>query len=69
MNFYSWSMQHGYSEELFESGRGKYSLDRIDGTKGYSPENCRWATATEQALNRKTNHWVTINNITKSIEQ
>jgi hypothetical protein len=30
------------------------SLDRIDGLKGYAPDNCKWATAKEQALNTKT---------------
>ena len=29
------------------------TLDRIDGRKGYAPGNVRWATASEQALNRK----------------
>lgn len=29
------------------------SIDRIDGTKGYAPGNCRWATASTQAYNRK----------------
>lgn len=33
-----------------------HSLDRIDGRKGYSPSNCRWATKTEQVRNR----WLTI---------
>lgn len=27
------------------------SLDRIDGSKGYSKNNCRWATSREQAAN------------------
>lgn len=29
------------------------TLDRIDGSKGYEPGNCRWATYVEQNRNRK----------------
>lgn len=29
------------------------TIDRIDGTKGYWPWNCRWATAKEQCTNKK----------------
>jgi len=35
-----------------------YQLDRIDGTKGYSPDNCRWASLEVQNRNRNDNVWL-----------
>jgi len=59
--------------ECFQADMGPkptgMSLDRIDGTKGYSPDNCRWATQEEQANNKRTCHYLTIDGETKTITQ
>ena len=44
-SFKKWALTHGYSDNL--------SIDRIDGTKGYYPDNCRWVTPQIQAENTK----------------
>lgn len=36
-----------------------HSIDRIDNSKGYSPENCRWATRIDQQRNRRSNRMLT----------
>ena len=44
-----------------------YTLDRIDNSKGYSPENCRWASNYTQQRNKSTNVYITYNGETKVI--
>lgn len=59
--FYDWSISHEYSDEL--------SLDRIDNNKGYSPDNCRWATSKMQANNTSHCRFITIAGDTKTMKE
>lgn len=46
-----------------------YQLERIDNSKGYSRENCKWATVREQASNRRSNILMTLNGVTKTMKE
>lgn len=62
---------HDFSVFLGDMGeRPKgLTLDRIDNTKGYYKDNCRWATLSEQANNRSNNNLQTSNGKTMTIMQ
>ncbi len=47
-----WLKFEGFLEDMGEAPEG-LTIDRIDGTKGYSKDNCRWATYQTQSRNRR----------------
>lgn len=47
----------------------KMLLERVDNEKGYSSENCKWATMEEQQNNRSDNILVNYKGVTLSIAQ
>lgn len=59
--FMIWSEANGYKDGL--------TIDRIDGTKGYSPENCRWVDVYVQNNNTSRNHVLEYNGEKKTVAQ
>ena len=59
--FSEWAKNNGYTDEL--------TLDRIDNNGDYNPDNCRWATYKEQALNTRTNHFIEFCGEIKTLSQ
>lgn len=53
--FKEWALANGYD---YSKSRKEQSLDRIDNSEGYSPDNCRFVTHSENCKNTTRNIWI-----------
>lgn len=63
-----WDNYQNFLDDMGEAPKN-HSIDRIDVNKGYSPENCRWATKTTQARNTRNSLVFSIRGKTKHLKE
>lgn len=63
-----WQVFANFLADMGERPDGM-TLDRIDGSGNYEPANCRWASATTQATNRRSTRFITHQGVTRSMRE
>jgi len=53
--FKKWALENGYD---YSKSRKEQSLDRIDNNNGYSPDNCRFVSHSDNCKNTDRNIWI-----------
>lgn len=65
----AWSSFETFFQDMGTRPTPQHSLDRIDNSKGYCANNCRWATPEEQARNTRRNINVCVGGVTKCLAE
>lgn len=65
-NFADWAYANGYNKN---AKRGECTIDRIEPSGDYCPENCRWADYQTQANNKGNNRYFEIDGVTKTLSE
>lgn len=64
--FEAWALSHGYDDS---AGAQECTLDRIDNSKDYSSDNCRWVDHKQQCNNQSSNRVFTYRGQTKTMSE
>lgn len=64
-----WKRFIHFYRDMGDRPSSKHTLERRDNNKGYSKENCYWATTKQQSLNRRSNKVVSYNGQSLSLRE
>jgi len=64
-----WEEFETFLADMGERPSPDATIERVDNSRGYWPDNCVWASQTEQANNKRNNHCLTVNGQTKTLAE
>lgn len=64
-----WQTFENFYADMGDPPSSKHSIERIENSKGYSKDNCKWATAYDQQNNTRRNVNITYNGKTANLKQ
>jgi hypothetical protein len=64
-----WRVFENFLSDMGRKPTPSHSLDRIDNDGSYCPENCRWATRSEQQRNTRSNRLLTYKGETRCLTE
>lgn len=64
-----WRLFENFYFDMGKKPSPQHSIDRIDNDKGYGPENCRWATRSEQGRNKRGNRFVVVDGVSITLAE
>jgi hypothetical protein len=64
-----WDSFENFRDDMGPRPSPKHSVERLDNSKDYSPENCKWATMSEQCRNRRSSKLITAFGQTKTVAE